>query len=453
VVTDWPVADSAATEPSVGQGAAIAQQAPIKSVTKGKFGGISEADQGAGDAAAAAPQKMNARRPLLLAWLAIAGTPSLDAAVLSEFAPLATRIGGPVSVPAEIGNNAMFVAVMVNGRGPFRMFVDTGCALTVVSGRVAAAAGAVAPIPSGVAIDARNGLGDPVDVRPVVLGSLAIGGARFEGVEAGVSASFDRISRIEGRKVDGALGYNLFADLYLTLDFPRRRMMLSTRWPGAVPPVLAERAVVQQSGVPFVRLRIQGKPVEVMIDTGSNEDLQLPSELSRAMQWKQKPRPGALVAVFDETNRETIGRLDGSLNWGSVRQAEPTTAVSTNGLPTIGLGFLRHFCVVFHEADDRVWLCSADNEPVPSRSERSIGLSLISEPAGWRVAGVIPGSPAEKASVKVGEIVTRIEGEPARAWTPDRLRDWIASHGSVALVVADGYGERRLDLPVWSLVP
>jgi len=396
---------------------------------------------------------MNARHPLVLAWLAIAGTPSADAAVLSEFAPLATRIGAPVSVPAEVSNSAMFVNVMVNGRGPYRMFVDTGCALTVVSRRVAAAVGAVAPIPSGIEIDAKNGFGDLVDVRPVDLESLAIGGARFEGVEACVSGSFDRISGIEGKAVDGALGYNLFADLYVALDFPRQRITLSTRWPDAVAPVVSERTIVQHAGVPFVTIRVQGKRVEVMIDTGSNEDLQLPSELSRDMRWKEKPRPGALVAVFDETDRESIGRLDGSLNWGGVRQAEPTTSVSMNGMPTIGLRFLRHFCVVFHEAEDRVWLCSADHDPVPSRAERSIGLSLVSVSAGWRVEGVIPGSPAEKASIRVGEIVTRIEGESSRTWTPDQLRAWITAHDSIALEVANGSVERKLDLPVWSLVP
>jgi len=396
---------------------------------------------------------MNPGHPLVLTWLVIAGAAPLDAATLSEFAPLATRIGAQVSVPAERSNGAFFVNVMVNGRGPYRMFVDTGCALTVVSQELATAVGAVSAAPSGVAIDAKNGFGDSVDVRPVVLESLAIGGATFEGVEACVSGAFDRISGIDAKRVDGALGYNLFADLYLTLDIPKDRVVLSDRWPDGAPPVLAELAVAQRAGVPFVPVRIQGKPLDVMIDTGSNEDLQLPSDLSQAMRWKEKPRPGALVAVFDETDRETIGRLGGSLNWGGVRQAEPTTSVSANGLPTIGMRFLVHFCVVFHEAEDRVWLCSADRAPVPSPAERSIGLSLVSASEGWRVAGVIPGSPAEKASIRAGEVVTRIEGEPALSWTPDKLRHWIVSHDSVALVVASGSGERNLTLRVWSLVP
>jgi C-terminal processing protease CtpA/Prc len=85
--------------------------------------------------------------------------------------------------------------------------------------------------------------------------------------------------------------------------------------------------------------------------------------------------------------------------------------------------------------------------------EHSIGLSLISDAAGWKVAGIIPGSPAERAHLAVGELVTRIEGRPACDWSRDQIGRWIDSHDSVSLALTGPSGRRDLTLRVWALVP
>src|SRR5882724_9330022 len=61
------------------------------------------------------------------------------AAALSEAAPLFTRLSGPVVVPAEMTNRSLYVSVMINERGPFRMLVDTGSSVALVTTAVAAA--------------------------------------------------------------------------------------------------------------------------------------------------------------------------------------------------------------------------------------------------------------------------------------------------------------------------
>jgi CO/xanthine dehydrogenase FAD-binding subunit len=70
-----------------------------------------------------------------------------------------------------------------------------------------------------------------------------------------------------------------------------------------------------------------------------------------------------------------------------------------------------------------------------------------------RIAGVIPGSPAEEANLGSGELVTQIEHRPAASWTRDQMEQWINSRQDVALVVAGVAGERALTLHVWDLVP
>ena len=385
------------------------------------------------------------------AGLLIALSTPVFAGMQSEAAPLITRIGDAVSIPAEISSHEMFVNIMVNGHGPFRVMVDTGCSVTMVSPELAEAVGAAVPDQDEDVIVAQNGLGDFTEVQRVVLGTLDLGGVCFEGVVAAVSDSFEKLSLIGGQRVDGALGFPLFADLFLGLDFPNRRVLLSSKWPVNVPAVRASLPVIEHADVPFVQVRIQGKPVEVMIDTGANQSLQMPIDLASSFQWKEMPRAGSLVAVIGEVGREGIGRLAGSLTLGSIQQVEPIAVISS-GPPSIGLRSLERFCVIFHQSENRVWLCGPDSAPIMPTSERTSGLSLYADPGGWRIAGVIPGSPAAAAHLTAGSLVTQIENKPAATWTRDQLEQWIESHATIALVVTEQSGERALTLSAWDLV-
>jgi predicted aspartyl protease len=389
---------------------------------------------------------------ILSAWLLILLHAPLVSGSSSISAPLFTRIGDPVSIPAEIVGHAMFVNVMVNGHGPFRFLVDTGCSVTLVSPGLAAAVGALETDQDEDFIAARNGLGDRTDVQQVALESIELGSVRFEDVPAAVSDSFAGLSAIEGRRIDGALGFPLFSDLFVGLDFPNQRMLLGRQWPAGAPAIQASLSVVEHADVPFVKIQVQGKPVEVMIDTGANQGLQLPARLVSSFQWKKEPRVGSMVAVFGEIGREQIGRLAGSIFLGGVEEVEPTAVISA-GQGSLGLRSLERYCVVFHQSENRVWLCGPDAAPTMPSAERSVGLSLYPDQGGLRIAGVIPGSPAEEANLDAGALVTQIEHRPAASWTRDQIEQWINSRPAVALVVAGAAGDRALTLRVWDLVP
>jgi hypothetical protein len=397
---------------------------------------------------------MKATRLIALACLIAAFCPALVASTLSAGAPCFTRIDGPVAIPAEITDHVMFVNVMVNERGPFRVMVDTGCSVSVVSPKLAEAVGAMAPDFDEVEdpIYAENGLGDPTDVQRVLLSSIELGGVRFESVTAIVSDSFQKLSTIEGTRVDGMLGFPLFADLYLGLDFPNHQLILAKQWPTTAPAICTSLPVVEHADVPFVQVQIQGRSVELMIDSGSNQALQLTNNLAPEFQWKVAPRIGSLVAVLGEVGREGIGRLAGSMALGDLQYVEPTTIVSA-GPSSLGLRSLERFCVIFHQSENRVWLCGANAEPILPTAERSVGLSFYSDRGGLRIAGVIPGSPADEAHLTAGSLVTQIEHRSATSWTREQMEEWIESHADIALVVTEKTGERALRLRGWDLVP
>ena len=370
---------------------------------------------------------------------------------MNESAPLFTRISQPAVVPAEVSGHGMFVSVMINGQGPFRMQVDTGCSFSMISPEVAAAVEARGIDMEDDDVQVVNGLGDAVLMPRVLLDTVTLGTVQFQGVVAGV-VPLELQSKVDSRALDGLLGYSLFSDVFFALDFPNQDLVLGDNWPKNLPPVRTELAVMEHSEAPFVAVKIQGKEFEVMIDTGSNDRLHLPPEAVASLSWKIEPRPGFLLAVAGETGREQVGRLSGTLELGRLRQMEPVVGIS-DGPPTIGVDLLHSFCVVFHETEDKLWLCSGDDGPLPSPPERSVGLSLLADAGGWRVAGIIPGSPSEDAAIGEGDLVIEIEGQPARNWTRDEIQKWIETHATIALRLSGKSGEREVNLRVWSLVP
>jgi predicted aspartyl protease len=217
-------------------------------------------------------------------------------------------------------------------------------------------------------------------------------------------------------------------------------------------PVRAELAIKESSEVPFISVKVQEKDFEVMIDTGATDRLHLPPESVASLNWKIAPRPGLMIAAAGEIGREQIGRLTGTLELGQLRQLEPVVAIS-EGLPSIGVGLLHSFCLVFDESEDKLRLCSAESGFVPSPAERTVGLSMIADSAGWRVYAIIPNSPAEEARIVKGDVVTQIEGKPASSWTRDQIQDWIDAHDSLVLRLSGEGGERDINLRVWALVP
>ena len=73
----------------------------------------------------------------------------------------------------------------------------------------------------------------------------------------------------EEQNCQGVLGFPLFEDFLLTLDYPGRRMLLST---GILPEHAAGSLLPfrMQDGVPIAKLLIDGMNVDAQIDSGGS---------------------------------------------------------------------------------------------------------------------------------------------------------------------------------------
>lgn len=136
-------------------------------------------------------------------------------------------VGPPATIlPVERCGDFFLVEATLNGRGPFRLKLDTGYPRTQLSPAAAASLGARRSIRSIEAGDFRARGRIPIGVTDLDALGLAL-----------------------GRDYDGIIGYTVFRDLLITYDFPAgavrlRRGSLPADNPGVVPMSRGDRKSV-----------------------------------------------------------------------------------------------------------------------------------------------------------------------------------------------------------------
>jgi len=184
------------------------------------------------------------------------------------------------TVPMELRHNLPFVQVMVNGKGPFTFGIDTG-----TGGQALVTAALVQELALPIGGEAE--VGDPSGRNPKKaaiskIATLTLAGVEFKEVNA---VQFQPSSR-EGQ-VDGILGFVLFRDYLLTLDYPRQRLMLAT---GALKPDAGKTVVsfTMPHDVPTVDLSVGSRTIEAHVDS-RGLGLSFPEKFAEGLKFASDP--------------------------------------------------------------------------------------------------------------------------------------------------------------------
>jgi hypothetical protein len=188
-----------------------------------------------------------------------------------ESIPRATVLASPAVVPLDLSTGQPVVEVRLNGRGPYRMFLDTGAGTTVLDDDLAKEL--------GLAVLDTTRLGDPVNPQAiradvVELDSISIGTARFERVRA---VAWDRstLRQTMPDKPRGVVGIGVFHDLVLSLDYPKQVLRLRR---DVLPDADGARVLDYTSphGIPVIPVRIGNRTYQAHLDSGSPGGFNLP---------------------------------------------------------------------------------------------------------------------------------------------------------------------------------
>jgi hypothetical protein len=156
-----------------------------------------------------------------------------------------------VRVPFELARSrpVPVVEASLNGRGPFRFFLDTGASGCVLDTRLMSELGLASQGKTQVGDPSRN---EPLEADVLRIEELALGGMRARGLPA---VAFDRASLERGDGVRGVLGLSLFTRHLLTLDYGEGLVLVRA---GALERDAPHVVPFELEGVPRVLIDVDG---------------------------------------------------------------------------------------------------------------------------------------------------------------------------------------------------
>jgi len=179
--------------------------------------------------------------------------------------------------------------------------------------------------------------------------AIEIGGARFEGLRATVN---------DGPRPDrtavGIVGYALFKELLLTLDYPKSELGIAR---GALPPVDGKHVLrLETDGqVPMVELSIGGKKVMTDIDAGSPALLTVPLAVAKELPLNGEPQVVGRGRTVSGPFEILAAELNGDVTIGPRTLQNPRVdIVERFPRANIGYRFLRDYAVTFDAKNGRV---------------------------------------------------------------------------------------------------
>lgn len=186
----------------------------------------------------------------------------------------------PHTTRMEVVNSKPYVMVMINGRGPFRFVVDTGTGgQAIITSQLADQL--QLPVVGQARLVDPTGKGEQ-RAQIFLIDSLKIAGVEFTAVK-GIRHNLAS----EDDTCQGLLGFTLFHDYLLKLDYPNHLLTLSSDTLQSD----GERSVLpirMPDGVPIASLRIDGVRVDAQFDSGG-AGLSLPQHLVPLFRFASDP--------------------------------------------------------------------------------------------------------------------------------------------------------------------
>lgn len=287
------------------------------------------------------------RTPQILRSLTSAVAVAVGAvAIAASVAPLNANAAPSESYQAPIAyaGHLVVLDVMVNGKGPYKFALDTGASGARVSQQVAK------DLDLPVVGQAEGvGLGPDKLQLPVVKASLALGTIHFDDVQAAVHD----LPGDFGQQVDGVLGFDLFKDYLLTIDYPDGTISVA---PGRL--YSNDRgtlAMMTPFGIPQIGGTIAGESIIIDIDSGSSGGFGLISDYESKLKFVGDPKPVGQATGAGGTVPVDAGTVNGDLAFGDQTLHDPEVSfLPLPGVANMGYRVLSNYAITFDQQNGLV---------------------------------------------------------------------------------------------------
>ncbi len=362
-------------------------------------------------------------------------------------------------LPFELVNNHIYIQAKINDQ-PVRMLVDTG-GLNLLT--------AVAARRLGLATSgniAGSGAGEQkVDVAFAKAGSMQVGTLKVRDPLFYVF-DFAELLTIEDVAFDGLVGFELFHRYVVRIDYAAGKIRLWDPAGFTPPPGATAVPFVLEGRVPLVDGQIDGMAARFTIDTGSRASLTASSPFVARQKLVEKYKPrfqtitgwGVGGPVRSQPVRFREVKIGGAVVRdlvGDLYTGEHGAFADPRADANLGGGILRRYTVTFDYGKRVMYLEPNARHGEHEGFDRS-GLFVIRQGDALEVAAVAAGSPAERAGVRVKDLIRAVDGvaadaQPLAEWRR-RFRETKVGAKLTLTVERDG-APRTMAMTLAELVP
>jgi hypothetical protein len=357
-----------------------------------------------------------------------------------------------IEVPFEIYGGHLFIQGKLNGVASGRFLLDNGAADVFISEAKARSlklsAQSRAAIPGG-----DRGIATVyVSNVTVQVGALTLKDHRSVIIPA---AEMKGLSQYFGRTLDGIIGYEFFQQLVVEVDYAKQVLHLhqpkNYKYQG-----MGQRLPLQiENRRPYVKGTVQpygygAIAATLLVDLGSNGALSITAGCGRD-QTLRAAAPKILqrqVATIHGTQQIYLGRIQ-SLNLAQFHLKTPLTIFETHTRAEcdriagkIGTQVLRQFRVIFDYPQQQLILePQTDLNPIGAYEYDLSGLWLQAEGNKfntYRVGAVFTETPAARAGLQTGDILSRVNQTSAEQMSISQIRRQLSQPQTVSIQVKRG---------------
>lgn len=329
-------------------------------------------------------------------------------------------------IPFDLTLDKPAIMVRINGAGPFYFKVDTGVLGMTVDDEIVLQAG-LKPVAE---VDEKSAKGATGGSRKIVhVDTLNFGGVIMKDLQVAV-VELDGL-RYSYRRYDGTIGLSVFADCLVTLDYPKLSFRITQ---GELPPVDGQKIIAykDKKGLAAIPLAFEDFTVDAIIDSGSVDALVLDESAKKKVKM-------AIAGKSDAGQRGHKSaldgpRVDGQIALGGYKLIDPPVRFH-KGPASLGQLALYRFAITLDQRNQRVSMQRSRTNFITFESPSVFGMALERWGRKLRVVQVIPGMPACRAGLIVGDGILALNRQYPLDFDEAGLRDVLGRSGRLVLSV------------------
>lgn len=357
-----------------------------------------------------------------------------------------TAENGVPEIPFRVINNHLILPLSVNGSKPLDIALDTGmpaAGLALYGGPGIETLDLDIDPSIQAQVGGAGGQGGRLSAEIAMSESLSLPGLEIEGARVIVMPAMPDFAGYH----DGIVGYSLFGNYVVELDYDERLMRLHDPVSYEAPARAHVVPLTLKNRLPYVTARVtlydrQPFETKVVVDLGASHAISLNTDFSERISVREKFLSAIIGRGLSGPVRGRVGRI-AELELGGARLSDvvATFPVSEHQNPrgvdslggNLGSDVLRRFNTTFDYAGERMILVPNQSTGEAFRFDRS-GMRLgLGEQ--MKVEGVIAGSPAEESGVEVGDFLTHVNGQAVSASDYGTIRKTLMGAGAVRLTL------------------